>query len=307
MTEIAGQGLLAEVTNHFNEKGWGLDTLNSFRMEMNAGDLGGQGTAGSNPGGESEGSSGGGQPSQGGGLSDFGNPFLNEVDPAHKAIVEPYLKKWDGAVTQKFQELHAQYDPYKQLGDVDQLQQAMFISQLLENDPQQVFNFLAQELGVQIDGAQGPGQQQQQSNEFEIPEEFGDLPPAFVQQFMQQQQALEAIASLMLGQQQSAQEQAEDAELDQLMTSLQEQFGDFDEEYVLAKMLTGMNPQQAVQAYHQAVQNALNQRGGGGPQFPVLGGGGVTPQTNSKNVTELSRGQTKDLVAQVLAMSNQQS
>jgi len=301
-----GQGLLAQTLNHWNEQGWDTDSLRSFRMEMNGGDLGGGGTAGGNTGGESGGSPGGGQPSQGGGgLSDFGNPFLNEVDPAHKAIVEPYLKKWDSNVTQKFQELHTKYDPYEQLGDIETLQQAVFISQLLENNPQELFNFLAQELGQQVGNVQGPGQQQQQQGEFEVPEEFGDLPPAFVQKFQQQQQALEAIAELMLGQQQSAQEQAEDAELDQLMTSLSEKYGEFDEEYVLAKMMAGMDPDKAVQAYHNAVQQALNKRGGGGQQFPVLGGGGVTPQQNSKTVTDLTRGQTKDLVQQILAASQQ--
>lgn len=304
MSEVPSQGLLSQTLDYWEANGWDAESLCSFRMEMNAGDLGGGGTA--SGGGESGGNPGGGSPPPGGGgLSEFGNPFLNEVDPAHKAIVEPYLKKWDSNVTQKFQELHTKYDPYEQLGDVETLQQAVFISQLLENNPQELFNFLAQELGQQVGNVQGPGQQQQQQNEFEVPEEFGDLPPAFVQKFQQQQQALEAIAELMLGQQQSAQEQAEDAELDQLMTSLSEKYGEFDEEYVLAKMMAGLDPDKAVQAYHNAVQQALNKRGNGGPQFPVLGGGGVTPQHNSKTVTDLDRKQTKDLVQQILAASQQ--
>lgn len=300
-----GQGLLGQVLNHWDSQGWNSDDLYSFRMEMNGGELGGGGTAG-----------GGGQPQQQGappqqqqqgGLSqEFGSPFLNEVDEAHRPIVEPYLKKWDSNITQKFQELHAKYQPYEQLGDVDQLSQAVYIAQLLENDPKQVFDFLAQELGVQAGQAQGPGQQQQ--NEPEVPEEFEGLPPAFVQQWQQQQQALEAIAQMLLDNQKSAQEKAQDAELDQLMTSLQEKYkdqGGFDEEYVLSKMMNGVDPDKAVKSYFDMVQNVLNQRGARQPGFPVLGGGGVTPQTNSKNVTDLSRNETKDLVAQILSSQGQ--
>ena len=261
-------------------------------------------TAGGNEGGQPSGTPASGTPQEGQLSPEFGSPFLNEVDPAHKAIVEPYLKKWDGSITKKFQDLHAKYQPYEQLGDVETLQQALYVQQLIDNSPDQVLQALAQALGVEVGQAQGLGQQQQQGNE-EIPEEFEGLPEGFVKQFQQQQQALEAMAQLMLNGQQSAQEQAEDAELGQLLDSLKQKHGEFDQEYVLSKMMAGADPEKAVQAYQSLVQNALNQRGQQTPQIPILGGGGSIPQENGKQVTDLDRKETKALVAQILAASNQ--
>lgn len=308
MNEVTGQGAgtLTAMQDHWKEQGWELDTLNSFRMEMN------------NPGGESGGqgpSQGGGslplpnagqgqqsQQQQGGFSQEFGNPFLQNVDPAHKPIVEPYLKQWDANVTKRFQELHAQYQPYQQLGDIETLQQALYVQQLIDESPEQVIQALAQALNLQVGPAQGLGQNG--NNNEEIPEEFEGLPVGFVQKFQQQQQALEAMAQLMLNNQQTAQEYAEDAELDDLLSSMKQQFGDFDEEYVLSKMLAGADPEKAVQAYNQLVQTQLNQRGQTPPQFPILGGGGSLPQEAQKQITELNSKEVKNLVASVLAASN---
>lgn len=302
-----GAGMLTAMQDHWKEQGWELDTLNSFRMEMNnpggdgGGQAGGQVSTGSVPAGNQQ--QGGTQGGQGQLSQDFGNPFLSEVDPAHKAIVEPYLQKWDSNVTKRFQDLHAKYQPYEQLGDVESLQQALYVQQLIDNDPQQVLNALAEALGVQVGPAQGLGQQQQ-GNQAEVPEEFEGLPVGFVQKFQQQQQALEAMAQMMLSNQQSAQEQAEDAELDNLISSLKQQHGEFDEEFVLAKMMSGAKPEDAIQAYNGLVQQAINQRGQQIPQIPILGGGGSIPQENNKGVTELSRNETKNLVANFLAAAN---
>lgn len=307
MNEGQGAGMLTAMQDHFVNQGWNVSDLDSFRMEMNAGDLGG------NNGGPPVG--GGGAPSgtpannnNGGGLSqEFGNPFLQEVDEAHRPIVEPYLKKWDGNITKKFQELQAKYQPYEQLGDIESIQQALYVQQLIDSEPQQVVEALAQALGLQVGPAQGPGQNNGNNGEVEIPEEFEGLPPKAFQMLQQQQQALEAIAQMLLNNNQTAQQQQEDAELDQLLTSLKEKHGEFDEEYVISKMIAGADPDKAVQAYQNLIQNGLNKRGNPGPEFPILGGGGVTPQEGGKKVTELNRNETKNLVAQVLAASAQQS
>lgn len=306
MDEAQGQGagnLLTAIQDHWISQGWGLDTLDSFRMEMNdpsggGGNTGGQGSQTQTP--------SVGTPD--GGLSqEFGSPFLNEVEDAHKAIVEPYLKKWDGNVTKRFQDLHAKYQPYEQLGDVESIQQALYVQQLIDESPDQVLNALAEALGVQVGPAQGLGQNNQgQGNEPEIPEEFEGLSPQFVEKFQQQQEALEAIAQMLLGQQQNSQTQAEDQELDSLLSSLHDKYkeqGDFDDHYVMSKMMAGMDPDKAVQSYHNLVQKALNERGASSPSFPILGGGGSLPQENGKKVTELSGKETRDLVANLLAAS----
>lgn len=235
------------------------------------------------------------------------NPFLESVDPAHRQFVEPYIQKWDADVTRRFQELHSQYEPYKQLGDPEELAVANAIYQRLNEDPQGFYKDLA-ELLQQETGEQGSpsGQGQQQNLGQALP--FQGLPEEFQAEYGQTRQAVEAMAQYILDQQQTQQAQQEDAELEQYMGNLKQQFGEFDEDFVLSKMYTaGMNGEQAVQAYHQRLQEFVNQSGGiQRQQTPkVLSGGGSVPQQTQK-VSDLNRKDTKDLVAAIMQQASQE-
>lgn len=229
------------------------------------------------------------------------NPFLSTVDEAHRPIVAPYLQKWDADVTRRFQELHSQYEPYKSLGDIEELNYARNIYDQINADPQA---FLTQ-LQAAIEEANGEQGSGGTNGNGELP--FQGLPPEFQTEYQQTRQAVEAMAQFMLDQQNSVVEQQQDQELDQLLSNLHQSAGDFDEDFVLTKMLNGMSPEQAVQSWHNAVQQFVNQSGGvqqrSGPR--VLSGGGSVPQEQQR-VTDLSRKDTKNLVADIMARSLQE-
>lgn len=240
-----------------------------------------------------------------------GNQFLDgilaQIDPAHRPIVEPYLGKWNAGVTRRFQELHGELDPYKQLGaDPETLAQAYQLYQAIDSNPQGVLEMLQQAIAEVAPPGQPQGQGNPQAPEGEgQPSQPATLPPEFQEKFTQFEQALEYMASKFLEQQNSQTEEAEDAQLDQYLGNLKVEFGEFDEDFVIAKMMAGVSGEDAVKAYHQAIQGQVNQRAQRPNVPPILGGGGAVPQ-EGKSIVDASPKDTKALVAQILAASQAQ-
>lgn len=239
------------------------------------------------------------------------NPFyegiLAQVDPAHRAIVEPYLGKWDAGVTRRFQELQGQLQPFQQLGaDPNTLAEAYQLYQMIDENPQQVLELLQQAVGEGVPQGQ-QGQQQPQGLEGQPGGAPGSetpaIPPELEQRLGVFEQVLETIAQKFMDQQQEQSTQQADQQLDQYLGLLKTEFGDFDEPYILAQMMAGKSGEEAVKAFQAAVQGQVNQRSRQQPLPKILGGGGAVPQ-EGKSVADASPKDTRALVANILAASN---
>lgn len=232
--------------------------------------------------------------------SSFGDDFLTRVDPAHRPILEPYVKQWDAGVTRRFQTLQSQLQPYQQLGlPAEELQAAVQTYQLLDQQPEVLYNILKQHMEAQESGDQGQGGQ--------FPEGDPDLqgvPQALQTQMKEMRSALETMAQHILGQQQSTQQQQEDAQLNEYLDLLKSEFGEFDEDYVVAKMAKGMDGEGAVKAFLKLAGKAPGQ-GGGRPAMQVISGGGSAP-TDIQSVKDASSGDVKNLVASLLQQTAEQ-
>lgn len=228
--------------------------------------------------------------------------FLNNVPEDQRSIVEPYVKKWDAGVTRRFQELHSSYAPYKQFMDqgvdASEIESAMQVYQLLDTNPQ----YLYQLLKTELDGEQGqPSSEQLDDND-------DDIPVAVQQQLEKQQQMLEALAAHLLGQEQQSTAAQQDAELDDYLGLLTDEFGDYDEDFVLTKMARGMSGEDAVKAYFKLIDKQLEARdksgqGSGSTAPPILSGGGVAG-SSSKTVSNASDKEVRELVANMLKNSS---
>lgn len=206
------------------------------------------------------------------------NPFLKNVNPADRPVLERYLKDWDANVTRRFQAIHDQYRPYKNLGDVETIQSAMSVYNMLGSDPMQIYRLLETELAEEL-SQQGSGQQPQpvvQQGEGGPHEVWGNLPPAAVEKLGQFEQLLTAIAQRLIDGDQQKKKADDDAHLESTLERLRSQFGEFDEEYVLSKMFRGMKPEEAVQAYKQFVTSVVSQQNRR-PAPNVLTGAGTIP------------------------------
>lgn len=295
MTTEMGQGFLASIRSDWLERGWDLNTLRSFRME------GEEGTATeTNEGTETS----QGTESQDSGYSEFAAGFLKDVPDSQKVLIEPYIKKWDSGVTKKFQEIHSQYEPYKELGDPETLAQAVQIMNMLDNedDAKQIYDILHQQYGQKVADEITGGDPQNKEGQGEA----SGLPPEWAQKFDQQQTLLTTLAEIVLGSHQQEQQAQEDTELENYLGELKEKHGDFDEEYVLAKMAAGIDGEDAVKSFHNIIQSRINTSEPQRTLSPTLSGGGSVP-AETQSVKDLSRSETKNLVASILAQQAQES
>lgn len=233
------------------------------------------------------------------------NPFLANIPAEDKEVVAKYIKQWDANVTRRFQEIHGQYKPYKDLGDVETLSKA-----------QQLYTYLQDQNNLKgfyerLHGTFGQ-QQDQQPNGQGLGDTDDPILQAMEQRFshlqselQQRDQILNAVAQHIIQQNQGQVQQQEDQQLEQYLGALKTEFGDFDEEFVLVKMSAGVNGAEAVQQWKQKVQQTVNQNSTQLPRQPVLSGAGGSPPQGRKPV-DLTSAETKALVASVLEQANTQ-
>ena len=70
------------------------------------------------------------------------NPFLNGMPEEHRTLLAPYVKKWDGQVTKKFQDYSSKLKPYEQLGPVDELKKYHAFANNFRQDPEGLFRLM---------------------------------------------------------------------------------------------------------------------------------------------------------------------
>lgn len=231
--------------------------------------------------------------------------FLSRVPENDRAVVERYVKQWDAGVTRRFQDLHSQYAPYQELGEVEDLQKAIGLIEMLNEAPERFYYALQEQLGI-ADGTQAgvPTEQQQPVGGGE--QNQPGLPPEFVSRIDKQEEMLKSIAEYVLNLHNTQQESVEDQELEQYMQLLHDEYGDFDDDYVLTKMFHGADGDSAVKAYMNLVQqqvNAANAPASGLPPTLSSGSGGGAVPTEQIDLGKIPRNDVKSLVADILAQS----
>jgi len=245
---------------------------------------------------------------------DLANPYLASIPEVDRNVVAKYIKGWQGNVTQRFQALHNQYAPYKSLGDPETLSRAQSLYNLMNDNPGEIFRIMvegadeipevAQYLQQYIQ--QQHPQQPQQGGGFDNPWADDGIPDSFATMFIQQQQVLQSLADRVMGQDSRYQEEQEAQQLDQVIQGLHSKYGDFDEDAVLLKMYQGADPDQAVQAWNDAIQKAINSRQSAKPPPMVLGGNGSVPH-GGVDPSKLGDEDRRNYIAQQLqaALDNQ--
>lgn len=231
--------------------------------------------------------------------------FLKNVPEADRAVVSRYIKDWDSGVTKRFQEIHDQYAPYKDLGDINQLRQAIEVYDLLDNSPEVVYETLKQHLGVQDQpqGFQGqipqnapppPDQQISPSIQQALTPYIAPLEA----KLQEQQQLMEKMAQVILQGNQAQQEAAEDKMLDQYLAELHERHGPFDERAILMGLYEGKDGDAAVKEWKDSLQQYLPQPANHQIPPPLMGG---SVPSDSVDVGAMSDKDVKQLTANVFA------
>lgn len=251
-----------------------------------------------------QGSGTGQEQGQGDGYSSLVEDFLKDIPEADKNVVQQYVKGWDDKVQQQFTKRADEIKAYKELGEVDDIKAAKEVYRLINEAPDYVLRELARELKIELPATTPPGNKPAESQppaKDQVP--LQGLPKEVQEELQQLRDLVKQVATVQVSSNQQQKEKEEQEALDAYLGKLREDHGEFDNDYVLAKMANGVEGVEAVKAFH-----ALT--GGGGNSSkpktpPPLAGGGVIP-TQAQKVTEMSRKETVDLVASVLAASKGQ-
>lgn len=220
-----------------------------------------------------------------------------------KPLMEPVLQKWDQGVQKQFET----YSPYKKYVDDKVDPQVMdyamnLLDTLNDNDgAMQVF----QQLGSYLEGQGLIGQEEGDSKKEPEKEEeinWDSLPPALKKEIEQLQNGFSTLAQDRINERNKQLEAQEDAQLESELKSLKDKYGDYDEDWVLAKMVNGMDAEDAVKSFHTWVDNALKSRNKPTPTFKALGAGsGDFPSGNGEFDPRKATGrQVQDMIAQKL-------
>ncbi len=234
------------------------------------------------------------------------NGFLKDIPEQDRPIVEKYAKTWDGNVTRKFQEIHNQYAPYKELGDPESIRAAVTFANYVNSDPTKAYKAMEDALretyGDQFDEVMGreiekvKEEMTDEGYDYE-PEEDPNAP--YLEQIHQLSSQLEEVQGKISAQEQAANDERELEQFDNYMQSLHTEHGDFDDVWVTSRIAAGMDPIQAVQAYNSFVDELVSSRVNKPTAPPILGGQGGVPRDQA-DVSTLKGPDRKALVAQYL-------
>lgn len=237
-----------------------------------------------------------------------GNPawdeFYNAIPEDYREEVQPHvapvLEKWDQNVQKRF-ETYKPYEKYiNEKVDPQVMDYAMNLLDTL-NDKDgalEVFNQLGQYL--EKEGLIGQ-EEDQDTKTGDDGIDWDDVPPALKKQIEQLQSGFSTLAEAQLHEAQAKKEAQEDAALEAELKSLRDKYGDYDEDWVLAKMINGMEPEQAVKSYTEWLDKTLKERNRPNTGFKALGSGGDFPsgmgQFDPKKATAK---QVQDMITQKL-------
>lgn len=163
------------------------------------------------------------------------------------------MKDWDGNVTKKFQSIHEEYKPYKDLGDPEALQEAMYYRSLLQDNPA---NFV-QMLQEAIEEAKMSDPDYQPNSGTPVGNNddgnSGGIAPEIETRFGNMEKMLGNMLTQFQQFTGNYQEQQQMAEFDNLLSNMHSQHGDFDDDVVSLYIERGMSPEDAVKAFQENI------------------------------------------------------
>jgi len=214
------------------------------------------------------------------------NPFLNEVEASHRAIVAPYIKKWDAGVTKKFQEYAAQRKQYEALGSYEDLQRFTNFARGLSQNPEKAFAALwnhyqetygdefEQHLPRLLGIAEDAMSEDFNDQEFEDTDNGAPDEQTVIQQNLLSE--VEQLREWKENFETQQQEAEQNRQLDNLLGQMHNQFGDFDDRWILLQLSEHGDPNRAIKEWNEFV-GKVSQNGSQRQAPKIMGGQGGVP------------------------------
>lgn len=226
---------------------------------------------------------------------------LGLIPESLHASITPHFQKWDSAAQSRIETVNESmkqfenYKPFVEHGiEPSELEQGLRLMYEINNNPRSVYDALAKAYNYQaaVEAA---------ANEGEETSQLTDDP-----RFSKLQEGIELVSKIVLADQQAKQDATADIQLDRELKALQDKYGEYDEDFVLAKMQSGFSGEQAVEAF-MSLKSSFQQSRPFAPN--ILGGGspGAGLPSNAIDPTKLSSKDTRNLVAEMLAAAAKQN
>ena len=247
-------------------------------------------------------------------------PILDQVPEELHGLIRPELEKWDRGVQEKIQGLHSEYEPYRNFEQQgitpDQMNQALQFVSLFDQDPEGVIRQAIEHYGLNL--GQGDSDDDDYDDDDYDDDEDDEDNEGSDRRYRQLQQRQDNIEEQLSRNQQEQLDAQADEALDEYLDELEEQYGAYDEQYVLSLMAQGIPGDRAVQQFQELYsrfgsdmdegegqdQNQNNGQGNGNGAPIVSGAGGTVGSGLPSGVTkpgDLSDAQVESLVEQLLA------
>ena len=248
--------------------------------------------------------------------SEIYHGFLNNIPEQDRQIVGRYAKDWDGAVTKQFQKIHEQYKPYKELGELEALQQAQAFVSKFNEMPLEVYQVFKQGLiehfGEDFEDQLMNGDQYESDEYEEVDDEYDDddgeyeeveLPDAVLDFLEQIGATVDDIQSWREQQEAAANEQYENEQLDKLLKDVHNtllqgyKLDSDDDDWLLIQMSKGKEPKEAAEAW---IKKFGSQQSGNPRIAPrIMSGQGGVPN-DQVDLAKLRGQDRKNAVAAIL-------
>lgn len=243
----------------------------------------------------------------------LGNQFLSNIPEQDRPIVAKYVKDWDGKVTKKFQSIHDKYRPYKDMGELEELQKAYQFYGNFRSNGEQMFTQMLQGY-IQHYGADAPrmlmealGVSDYQNGQQQSQDQWDYSQGEPTQQDVQFQNMQEELNQLREFQQQQIefqQTQELEKQLDAILDQMHTARPDIPQEVLLQGIAAGIEPNTIVSNYDNLVKSIGSQRQRPNPPTVMGAGQGGLP-SSQVDVAKLDAKGRKSLIEQYLAASSE--
>jgi hypothetical protein len=217
-------------------------------------------------------------------LSAFAQNYLNTVPDTERDMVQRHVQQWDKGFSKYAENIAKKYGQYDQLGEFEQVQQAVQLAQLITSDPQTATQWLiSQGYGPQQAAQAVQNQQAQQQNpQLQNPQQPQQpqqewIPPSVQRELQRYQMALGAMNQRFEQDQFNRETERYRSEIESGLAAVKQQHPGIPETMILHLMKGGMEMDEAVGLLVEQIQSGVNQRSA--PQAPrVLSSASLPPQ-----------------------------